>query len=43
MLSDVNGCVGACVPFVLDDLPEAVDHAIVSLLGSRLARLELSV
>ena len=30
------------VPFVLDDLPEAVDHAIVCLLAGTLAGLKLS-
>lgn len=35
--------VWASVPFVLDDLPEAIDHAIVALLTRDLAGLKLSV
>lgn len=32
-----------CVPFILDDFPEAVYHAIVCLVADALARLELPV
>lgn len=46
-LQDVNAGVLSdqahlAIPFVLDDLPEAVHHAIVSLLTSGLSGLELS-
>jgi hypothetical protein len=34
---------GDGIPFILDDLPEAVDHAIITLVTNDLASLELSV
>lgn len=44
MLDDVLGDVRwSPVPFMLDDLPEAVDHAGVMSFAGALARLELSV
>jgi hypothetical protein len=41
-LSDVVDGESSTVPFVLDDLPETIDHAIVSLLTGSLAGLKLS-
>jgi hypothetical protein len=33
---------GNGIPLILDDLPEAVDHAVVSLIANGLASLDLS-
>jgi hypothetical protein len=40
--SSFDSCVGHSIPLMLDDLPEAVDHAIVPLVTDGLAGLELS-